>query len=162
MVDERDDKPAYEQKLRQVLGDVEKEAYQRGWRDGIAAVIEAARVVMERQSRPGQAGGSTRRAKRGSVPSLVVRFLEERGNATTAELIEYAQVFEGAASSSVRTALRRLANDGKIRHLGDKWCLLDTSQSQRNNSAHTDETVILSRMNSGESKNEGEDDDDIP
>jgi len=158
-----EDKAPYEHELRRVLNVVETDAYRKGWRDGIAAVIEAARVVMERQSRPEQPGGPARRAKRGSVPSLVLRILEERGNATTAELIEHAQVFEGAASSSVRTALRRLLRDGKVQQLDDKWYI--AKQTQHNARIDPFEAALdaaeAEAQNRAASTYEGNDD-DIP
>jgi hypothetical protein len=101
-------------------------AYREGWRDAMLTVqrlteeiVESASLTAPKTQPPISASAQHRRARRGSVPNRIVAGLAERDGQTYDELHHSLEV----PMPSLRSAMRRLAEDRRVHREGKRWFL---------------------------------------
>ena len=115
---------------------IERDAYQRGWRDAANHIVatatdavKAAEPKAESTPEPEPDDGSialTPRATRGTVPRVVRIVLNQVGEdgVTAHEAYERARSMEpNIAASSIRAMLRRFVEQGVAQKTGRRWFL---------------------------------------
>lgn len=119
----------YKEQFSVLLADIELEAYQRGWRDAIAAIAKKAEELMNPTTPAADKAAfiepSAVRKPRGrpaKAPAIVKELILGHSGLTGAEIVRLL-VSQGSTvgERTIRTALHRLKKAEAIEKRGDKW-----------------------------------------
>ena len=115
--------------LDRLLKQIQDDAYQRGWHDAVANIMESAQKLSASASpveaRPSAKRRATgKRIRRGAVPRTIMKILRHHDGLTYNEITKEAQTAgKIIPAPSIRSAMRRLHQDGEVRREGRRWFL---------------------------------------
>lgn len=122
--------------MERLLDQMQQQAYQRGWHDAVASIVSSAQslsgtAVPVLAKEPTTTRRAGKRVRRGSVPKAILKVLRQRDRLTYAEIETEAKV-EGRAipAGSIRSAMRRLQQNGEVRRENNQWFLAQGSMPE--------------------------------
>jgi len=133
------------ERAKALLEEMEREAYERGWRDAIAALTKRAAEMKrpEPERAPIKRRRLTRRGRPPRTIGLVRDMISRRPGLTGVEIVaELDETGTPVNERTVRTNLRRLKLDGEIEQRDGRWypAYTDGEEGEK----ETGETVRMS------------------
>lgn len=114
--------------LKQALGEIEAQAYRRGWEEAMAILKQVSQQHQEDLfSNPLRKDSHQDQ----SVIQLVQEIIKETPGLTGIQIVERAVLLDSSAHErTVRTALRRLRIRGLIKNENSRWFLMVQQQKE--------------------------------